>query len=229
MVRDVHRALVDSGRRLRDHRRRRRVDATARSPCSRRLADEVPELRIVRHEANRGYGGALHLRLRRGDAASGSSTPTATPSTTPPSSSAASTPSGPTSTSCRASSSAAATRGTASVIGRTYHHVVRLLFRLRVRDTDCDFRLIRRDAARPGRADVDVGRDLRRDDAQVPGRRRPLRRGRRQPPRPPARPLAVLPAAGHRPLGPPARRAVVGARRPRRRPNGRTARRRTPQ
>ena len=31
------------------------------------------------------------------------------------------------------------------VIGRTYHHVVRVLFGLRVRDTDCDFRLIRRD------------------------------------------------------------------------------------
>lgn len=30
------------------------------------------------------------------------------------------------------------------VIGRIYHHVVKLLFRLPVRDTDCDFRLIRR-------------------------------------------------------------------------------------
>lgn len=30
------------------------------------------------------------------------------------------------------------------VIGRAYHHAVRLLFRLRVRDTDCDFRLFRR-------------------------------------------------------------------------------------
>ena len=30
------------------------------------------------------------------------------------------------------------------VIGRIYHHVVKLLFRLRVRDTDCDFRLFRR-------------------------------------------------------------------------------------
>ena len=29
------------------------------------------------------------------------------------------------------------------VIGRVYHHGVRLLFRLPVRDTDCDFRLIR--------------------------------------------------------------------------------------
>ena len=30
------------------------------------------------------------------------------------------------------------------VIGRVYHHVVRTLFRLHVRDTDCDFRLFRR-------------------------------------------------------------------------------------
>lgn len=30
------------------------------------------------------------------------------------------------------------------IIGRLYHHTVRFLFRLRVRDTDCDFRLIRR-------------------------------------------------------------------------------------
>lgn len=31
------------------------------------------------------------------------------------------------------------------VIGRMYHHAVKLLFRLRVRDVDCDFRLIRRE------------------------------------------------------------------------------------
>ena len=31
------------------------------------------------------------------------------------------------------------------VIGRVYHHVVRLLFGLRLRDVDCDFRLIRRE------------------------------------------------------------------------------------
>jgi glycosyltransferase involved in cell wall biosynthesis len=30
------------------------------------------------------------------------------------------------------------------IIGRIYHHAVRLLFGLRVRDTDCDFRLFRR-------------------------------------------------------------------------------------
>lgn len=32
------------------------------------------------------------------------------------------------------------------IIGRIYHHVVRVAFRLRVHDTDCDFRLIRRTA-----------------------------------------------------------------------------------
>jgi glycosyltransferase involved in cell wall biosynthesis len=31
------------------------------------------------------------------------------------------------------------------VIGRIYHHTVRLMFRLRVRDVDCDFRLMRRE------------------------------------------------------------------------------------
>ena len=30
------------------------------------------------------------------------------------------------------------------LIGRVYHHVVKLLFRLKVRDTDCDFRVFRR-------------------------------------------------------------------------------------
>ena len=30
------------------------------------------------------------------------------------------------------------------VIGRVYHHLVKLLFRLRLRDVDCDFRLMRR-------------------------------------------------------------------------------------
>ncbi len=30
------------------------------------------------------------------------------------------------------------------VIGRAYHHIVKLVFGLSVRDTDCDFRLFRR-------------------------------------------------------------------------------------
>jgi glycosyltransferase involved in cell wall biosynthesis len=32
------------------------------------------------------------------------------------------------------------------IIGRVYHHVVKFLFGFRLRDVDCDFRLIRRDA-----------------------------------------------------------------------------------
>ena len=47
-----------------------------------------------------------------------------------------------------------------------YHHVVKLLFRLQVRDTDCDFRLFRRQLISIARC-VDQRRDLRRDDALV--------------------------------------------------------------
>jgi len=43
------------------------------------------------------------------------------------------------------------------VIGRVYHHVVKLLFRLRVRDVDCDFRLIRRDVFDRVRLERDTG------------------------------------------------------------------------
>jgi glycosyltransferase involved in cell wall biosynthesis len=44
------------------------------------------------------------------------------------------------------------------VIGRSYHHVVSILFGLRVRDTDCDFRLFRRSilVARPLMSDTGV-------------------------------------------------------------------------
>ena len=86
---------------------------TVRSRCSRRSRTEVPELRIVRHETNRGYGGALISGFAAATRRSGSSTPTATPSTTPPNSCGASTRSRPTPTSSRAGRSGAATRGTA--------------------------------------------------------------------------------------------------------------------
>jgi glycosyltransferase involved in cell wall biosynthesis len=43
------------------------------------------------------------------------------------------------------------------VIGRVYHHVVKLLFRLRVRDVDCDFRLIRRDVFDRVKLERDTG------------------------------------------------------------------------
>ena len=56
------------------------------------------------------------------------------------------------------------------VIGRMYHHFVSFFFGLRIRDTDCDFRLIRRQRARRHRAHGDEWRDLRRTRAQAPRR-----------------------------------------------------------
>jgi glycosyltransferase involved in cell wall biosynthesis len=43
------------------------------------------------------------------------------------------------------------------VIGRVYHHTVKLLFRLRVRDVDCDFRLMRREIFNRVRLERDTG------------------------------------------------------------------------
>jgi glycosyltransferase involved in cell wall biosynthesis len=43
------------------------------------------------------------------------------------------------------------------VIGRIYHHVVKVLFRLRVRDVDCDFRLIRREVFNRVKLERDTG------------------------------------------------------------------------
>ena len=77
------RVLVDSVERLRDHRRRRRLDRRLASPCSSASPTRSPSCASCVHEAE--------PRLRRGAACrasprrprSGSSTPTATPSTTP--------------------------------------------------------------------------------------------------------------------------------------------------
>jgi glycosyltransferase involved in cell wall biosynthesis len=43
------------------------------------------------------------------------------------------------------------------VIGRVYHHTVKLLFRLRVRDVDCDFRLMRREVFNRVKLERDTG------------------------------------------------------------------------
>jgi len=43
------------------------------------------------------------------------------------------------------------------IIGRIYHHTVKLLFRLRVRDVDCDFRLIRREVFNRVKLERDTG------------------------------------------------------------------------
>ena len=109
----------------------------------RALTGEVPELRIVEHVTNRGYGGALMSGFAAatrewvfytdGDAQYDASEITR----------------------CLAVASDDVDvvqgykigRGDPwyrKVIGRVYHHTVKVLFRLHVRDTDCDFRLIRR-------------------------------------------------------------------------------------
>jgi glycosyltransferase involved in cell wall biosynthesis len=106
------------------------------------LQREVSELRVVEHEVNRGYGGAL----KSGFAAAtmpwvfytdGDAQYDATEITR-----------------CldAADSDVDVVQGYKigrgdrwyrRVIGRVYHHTVKLLFGLSVRDTDCDFRLIR--------------------------------------------------------------------------------------
>jgi glycosyltransferase involved in cell wall biosynthesis len=107
------------------------------------LRPSVPELEIVDHETNRGYGGALisgfgaatkqWVFYTDGDAQYDASELVRCVDA--------------------ATDSIDVVQGWKmgrgdpwyrKVIGRTYHHAVRLLFGLRVRDTDCDFRLIRR-------------------------------------------------------------------------------------
>lgn len=77
-----------------------------------------------------------------------------------------------------------------AVIGRTYHRLVALLFDLRIRDTDCDFRLMRRsmlDLAAPERESgaicVELVRKLQDVGArfvEVPIAHRPRQSGRSQ-------------------------------------------------
>ena len=43
------------------------------------------------------------------------------------------------------------------MIGRLYHHTVKQLFRLRVRDVDCDFRLMRREIFNRVKLEKDTG------------------------------------------------------------------------
>lgn len=108
-----------------------------------RTAEECPRLRVVTHTANRGYGGALisgfgaatkeWIFYTDGDAqydpleVSGLLAAVAE--------------------GIDVVQGYKVGRGDSwyrKVIGRVYHHVVKLLFGLHVRDTDCDFRLFRR-------------------------------------------------------------------------------------
>lgn len=108
-----------------------------------RLATEIPELRIVHHETNKGYGGALQSGFAAstkqwvfytdGDAQYDASEVTVCIDAVTPTTDVV--------------QGWKIGRGDSwyrKVIGRTYHHTVKRLFSLRVRDTDCDFRLINR-------------------------------------------------------------------------------------
>jgi len=107
------------------------------------LARNHPRLRVITHERNRGYGGALLTAFAAatrewvfytdGD---GQYDPTEVRDLV-----AAVTPDTDVVQGWKIVRGDPLHR---RIIGRIYHHVVRLAFRLPVRDTDCDFRLIRR-------------------------------------------------------------------------------------
>ena len=100
------------------------------------------------------------------------------------------------------------------VIGRVYHHTVKLLFGLTVRDVDCDFR---HDAAvdfRHGDAREEQRRDLPRDDEEDHRRRVPHRRGAGASLPPRLRQVAVLQLPAPRPHRPRRLQAVVRTGRP---------------
>jgi glycosyltransferase involved in cell wall biosynthesis len=142
VVRDVHAALVGRV----DDVEIIVVDDGSRDgsvAVLRALQTEIPELRVVVHETNRGYGGALlsgfaaatreWVFYTDGDAQYDASEITR----------------------CLdlAADDVDVVQGFKIgrgdpwyrvVIGRAYHHTVKLLFGLHVRDTDCDFRLIRK-------------------------------------------------------------------------------------
>ena len=106
------------------------------------LARTYPQVRAVHHPTNRDYGAALQTGFRSATKEL-ISTPTATRSTTRRSS--------------RCVGEDDARHGSVNgykisrsdpfhriVIGRVYHYIVSLLFGLKLRDVDCDFRLMRR-------------------------------------------------------------------------------------
>ena len=131
------------------------------------------------HERNRGYGGALlsgfasatkqWVFYTDGDCAVRPVGAGAARCCGPP----------PTSTSCRATRSAAPTTSPAASSAACTTGSSSFMFGLKIRDTDCDFRLIRKVDARRDHARALVRRDLRGARAQAPGRRRAVRRGRR--------------------------------------------------
>jgi glycosyltransferase involved in cell wall biosynthesis len=143
MVRDVHGALVE----LVDDFEIIVVNDGSKDDSLlvlQALAAEIPALSIVNHEVNRGYGGALRSGFEAAtrewvfytdgdaqyDAGEIDRLVAAVQSDTDV---------------VQGWKMGRGDPWYRKVIGRVYHHVVKVLFNLHVRDTDCDFRLIRRD------------------------------------------------------------------------------------
>jgi glycosyltransferase involved in cell wall biosynthesis len=107
------------------------------------LTDEVPGLVVVVHERNRGYGGALisafttatkdWIFYTDGDAQYDATEAAMLVAAVTP-----------TTDVVQGYKIGRGDPWYRKVIGRIYHHVVKLAFRLHERDTDCDFRLFRR-------------------------------------------------------------------------------------
>jgi glycosyltransferase involved in cell wall biosynthesis len=107
------------------------------------LAREVPELRVVVHERNRGYGGALRSAFATatkewifytdGDAQYDATEAALMVEVA-----------GPRVDIVQGYKIGRGDPWYRRVIGKTYHAGVKLVFRLHVHDTDCDFRLFRR-------------------------------------------------------------------------------------
>lgn len=129
-------------------------DATAE--IANELSRTYPQVRVIHHAKNRGYGGAL----RTGFAAATKQLVAYTDGD------AQYDPAEITALWHRLTPDADMVNGYKIsrsdpwhriVIGRVYHHVVKLLFRLRVRDVDCDFRLMRREIFDRVRLERDTG------------------------------------------------------------------------
>jgi glycosyltransferase involved in cell wall biosynthesis len=107
------------------------------------LAETVPELTVIAHEHNRGYGGALisafgaatteWIFYTDGDAQYDATEAAALVEAVEP-----------TTDIVQGYKIGRGDSWYRRVIGRTYHHLVKLTFDLHCRDTDCDFRLFRR-------------------------------------------------------------------------------------
>lgn len=107
------------------------------------LARRYPRLRIVTHEVNRGYGGAL----RSGFAAAAKDFVFYTDGDAqydPSEMALLWDKMGPGVDLVNGYKLSRSDPWHRIVIGRVYHHIVKLMFGLRVRDVDCDFRMLRR-------------------------------------------------------------------------------------